>query len=216
MKRNSRFGLILAAAGLFAGFSLPAQTPSSAPGGGAAGQSGGAGLGSPPMSERAPTGAGAGGPMDSSPMQTRTDDRKFLKDAAMGSMTEVELGKLASEKASSDAVKQFGQKMVEEHGKSAEELKRAAVQMKVNVPDGLDSKHQSRVDKLSKLSGTEFDRAYIKDQVKDHQKDVKDFQDEVQTGTDPNVKSVAAKLLPTLQQHLDAAKDLNKEKTAQK
>jgi putative membrane protein len=210
MKQNSRFSLMLAAAGFLAGFSLLAQNPSSpAGGGGQAGQPGGAS--SAPMTQ----GPGSGA-MDSAPMQTRMDDRKFIKDAAMGSMTEVELGKVASQKASSDAVKQFGQKMVDEHGKSTEELKKVAAQMKVNVPDTLDSKHQSRVDKLSKLSGADFDRAYIKDQVKDHQKDVKDFQDEAQTGSDPNVKTLAAKLLPTLEQHLEAAKDLSKEKTAQK
>jgi len=216
MRRNSLFSMTVVTAGLVAGFSLLAQNPSSSGGGAQGGQPGGAG--GAPMSEQAPT-AGAGGPgggMATPPMQTKVDDKKFIKDATMGSMTEVALGKLATEKASSDSVKQFAQKMVDDHGKSTEELKKAAQQANVNVPDSLDSKHQSRVDKLSKLSGADFDRAYIKDQLKDHQKDVKDFQDEAQSGTDPNVRTVAAKLLPTLQQHLDTVKDLSKEKTAQK
>jgi putative membrane protein len=215
MKRNSRFTITLAAASLFAGFSM-AQNPSSSPGGGGQAGQTGAGGGAP-MSEQAPGAGGAGGAAGmSAPMPTRMDDKKFVKDATMGSMMEVELGKLATEKASSDAVKQFGQKMVDEHGKSTEELKKAAAASKISVPDSLDSKHKSRIDKLSKLSGADFDRAYIKDQLKDHQKDVKDFQDEAQTGTDPNVRTVAAKLLPTLQQHLEAGKDLSKEKTARK
>ena len=142
----------------------------------------------------------------------RADDNKFLKDAAIGGMIEVELGKIAVQKASSDAVKQFAQKMVDDHTKANEALKQVASRANINVPDALDSKHQSRVDKLSKLSGTEFDRAYIKDQLKDHQQDVKEFQNEAENGNQEEVKNFASKTLPTLQEHLSMAKDLNKQK----
>jgi putative membrane protein len=142
----------------------------------------------------------------------RTDDKKFLQNAAIGDTVEVELGKLAVQKASSDAVKQFAQKMVDDHTKANEELKQIASKANINVPDSLDSKHQSRVDKLSKLSGTEFDRAYIKDQLKDHQQDVKEFQNEAENGNHEEVKNFASKTLPTLQEHLSMAKDLNKQK----
>jgi putative membrane protein len=85
------------------------------------------------------------------------------------------------------------------------------------VPDALDSKHQSQIDKLSKLSGPDFDKAYAKEQLKDHQTDVKDFSAEAQSGTDPNVKAFASGTLPVLQQHLELAKNLNKsEKNAAK
>src|SRR5690349_19870457 len=210
MMLRSRFTITLASVSLFAGLTL-AQDPSSSGGAGAGAGAQGA-AGARPMSEQSPAAGSTGGPAAGAPMQTRTDDKKFVKDATMGSMTEVELGKLASEKASSDAVKEFGKKMVEDHGKATEELKKAAAQAKVSVPDSLDSKHQSRIDRLSKLSGADFDRAYIKELLKDHQRDVKDFQDEAQTGTDPAVRTIAAKLLPTLQQHLDAVKDLSREK----
>ena len=142
----------------------------------------------------------------------RADDNKFLKDAAIGGMIEVELGKIAVQKASSDAVKQFAQKMVDDHTKANEALKQVASRANINVPDALDSKHQSRVDKLSKLSGTEFDRAYIKDQLKDHQQDVKEFQNEAENGNQEEVKNFASKTLPTLQEHLSMAKELNKQK----
>ncbi len=142
----------------------------------------------------------------------RADDNKFLKDAAIGGMIEVELGKLALQRASSDAVKQFAQKMVDDHTKANEELKQVASKANINVPEGLDSKQQSRVDKLSKFSGTEFDRAYIKDQLKDHQQDVKEFQNEAENGNQEEVKKFASKILPTLQEHLSMAKDLNKQK----
>jgi putative membrane protein len=162
-----------------------------------------------------PTGPDATGP-GSMPgngpeaMPAKVDDKKFVKDAALGGMTEVELGKLAAEKGSSDAVKQFGQKMVDDHSKANEELKQVASNEKMDIPDSLDSKHKSRIDKLSKLSGPDFDKAYLKDQVKDHQQDVSEFQSEAQGGTDPNVKQFAVKTLPVLQDHLSMVKDLNK------
>jgi putative membrane protein len=127
-------------------------------------------------------------------------------------MTEVELGKVALEKASSDPVKQFAQKMIDDHSKANEDLKQLASKENINVSDSLDSKHQSRVEKLSKLSGADFDRAYIKDQLKDHQQDVQEFQQEAQRGSDPDVKSFASKTLPVIKEHLSMAKDLDKAK----
>ena len=147
----------------------------------------------------------------------KVDDRRFVKEAALGGMTEVELGKLAAQKASRDDVKQFGQKMVDDHTKANDQLKQVASKENIPVPDALDSKHQSRVDKLSKLSGADFDKAYIKDQLKDHQTDVKEFSAEAQSGMDPNIKTFASNTLPALQEHLEMAKNLNKsEKNATK
>lgn len=140
----------------------------------------------------------------------KVDDKKFAKDAALGGLTEVELGKLAAQKGSRDDVKQFGQKMVDDHGKANEQLKETAGKSSIDVPAALDAKHQARIEKLSKLSGAEFDKAYIKDQLKDHQQDVAAFQSEAQGGTDPNLKQFAAATLPTLQEHLDMIKDINK------
>lgn len=148
---------------------------------------------------------------------TKVDDKKFVKEAALGGMSEVELGKLAVQKSSSEDVKQFAQKMVDDHTKANDQLKQIASKENIPVPDSLDSKHQSRIDKLSKLSGEDFDKAYAKDQLKDHQSDVRDFSAEAQGGADPNVKAFAASTLPTLQQHLELAKNLNKsEKNAAK
>ena len=130
----------------------------------------------------------------------------------MGGLTEVALGKLAVEKGSSDGVKQFGQKMIDDCSKVNDELKQLAAGGNVSLPDALDSKHQSRTDKLAKLSGAEFDKNYIKDQLKYHQQNVKDFQQEEQYGSVVEVKNFASKALPTLQQHLQLAKDLNKSK----
>jgi len=143
-------------------------------------------------------------------MPRKVDDKKFVKESALGGLAEVELGKLATQKGSSDAVKQFGQRMVDDHSKANEQLKQAAAKSNIEVPASLDSKHQSHIDKLAKLSGPEFDKAYLKDQVKDHEHDVNQFKDEAQNGSDPNVKQFAMATLPTLQEHLSAVKDLKK------
>ena len=153
-----------------------------------------------------------GFPEENQQTQTKIDEKRFVKDALLAGMTEVELGKVALEKASSDHVKQFAQKMIDDHSKANEDLKQLASKENINVPDSLDSKHQSRVEKLSKLSGADFDRAYIKDQLKDHQQDVQEFQQEAQRGSDPDVKSFASKTLPVLKEHLSMAKDLDKAK----
>lgn len=163
-----------------------------------------------------PTSPDMNGPAGSNPGNTpdtttrKIDDKKFLKDAAIGGMTEVELGKLAQQKASSDAVKQFGQKMVDDHTKANDQLKEVASKENVAIPDALDSKHESRINKLAKLSGPDFDKAYIKDQVKDHQQDVSEFKTEADNGSDPSIKQFASNTLPTLEQHLNMAKELNK------
>jgi len=148
------------------------------------------------------------GTMQSGP--AKVDDKKFVKDAAIGGLIEVELGKLAADKGSSDAVKQFGQHVVETQTKTNEQLKDAAARAGYSIPESLDTKHHGRVDKLAKLSGAEFDKAYIKDQVKENEADVRAFQDESQGGTNSAVKAFAANTLPTLEAQLTMAKDLRK------
>jgi len=118
------------------------------------------------------------GPGAAGEASSKVDDKKFVKDAALGGMTEVELGKVAAQKASDEKVKEFAQKMVDDHSKANENLKQIASKSNIQVPNSLDSKHQSRIDKLSKLSGQEFDKAYIKDQLKDHETDVREFSEE--------------------------------------
>jgi putative membrane protein len=138
----------------------------------------------------------------------KVDDRKFAKDVALTAMVEVELGKLAAQKASRDDIKQLGQKIVDDHAKANDQLKEVASKEQIPIPDALDSKHQARVDKLSKLSGEEFDKAFVKEQLKDHQAEVRDFSAEAQGGADPSIKEFASNMLPTLQQELELVKSL--------
>lgn len=147
--------------------------------------------------------AAAGGKAGSSSLSA--SDRKFVEHAAIGGMTEVELGKLAQQKAASDQVKQFGSRMVEDHGKANDELKQVASTKGVALPGSLDKSHQQDVDRLGKMSGANFDKAYMKHMVSDHKKDVSDFQKASKSAKDADVKAFASKTLPTLQEHLKLA-----------
>ena len=132
-------------------------------------------------------------------------DRKFIEEAARGGMAEVQLGQLAAQKAQSSEVKQFGQKMVDDHGKANDQLKSIASSKNVTLPTDLDHAHKRDYDRLSKLSGAEFDREYMKHMVSDHKKDVSDFRKEAKSAKDSEVKSFASSTLPTLEQHLQMA-----------
>jgi len=132
-------------------------------------------------------------------------DRKFIEEAAMGGMMEVELGKLAQQKAMNEDVKKFGEHMVQDHSKANDQLKQTVSAKGVQVPASMDKKHQGDIDKLGKLSGADFDKAYMKQMVSDHKKDVSEFQKAAKSAKDSDVKSFAASTLPTLQEHLKMA-----------
>jgi len=126
----------------------------------------------------------------------------------MGGMMEVELGRVAAQKGASDAVKQFGQRMVDDHSAANTELTSIASGKGITLPATLDEKHQAQVTKMSAMSGAEFDRAYGKMMLSDHTKDVAEFEKQSTKGTDPDLKAFASKTLPTLQQHLEMARGL--------
>jgi putative membrane protein len=135
-------------------------------------------------------------------------DRQFIRKAAEGGLAEVELGKLAADKAVSPEVKQFGQRMVDDHSKANDQLKQVASEKGVTVPDKLDAKDAATKARLEKLSGKAFDHAYMRDMVIDHTKDVSDFRMESKNAKDPDVKNFASQALPTLEDHLKQAKGL--------
>ena len=98
--------------------------------------------------------------------------------------------------------------MVDDHSKANTELMSLASSKGVTLPTALDEKHQKEVTKLSAMSGAEFDRAYSKMMLSDHNKDVSEFEKQSTKGTDPDLKAFASKTLPTLQEHLQMAKAL--------
>lgn len=144
-------------------------------------------------------------------------DRHFIRKAGEGGLAEVELGKLAAEKGATDEVKKFGQRMVDDHSKANEQLKQLADSKGVTLPTKLDPNDQATKARLEKLSGQQFDRAYMNDMVKDHSKDVAEFKKESTTAKDTDVKSFASQTLPTLQDHLKEARSIApKERTQAK
>ena len=135
-------------------------------------------------------------------------DEDFAKDAAQGGLAEVKLGQLAEEKGSSDAVKNFGKRMVEDHSKANEQLKDVALHEKWKLPTELSKKNQKNYDRLSQLSGDAFDRAYARDMVRDHENDVVAFKQEASNGQNQAIKNFALQTLPTLEDHLKMAREM--------
>ncbi len=137
-------------------------------------------------------------------------DRNFLMKAAEGGMMEVQLAQLAQKQAANDQVKQYAQKLEQDHSAANKQLMDIAQRRGVNVPSTLKPEDQQTIDRLSKLSGAEFDREYIRHMVKDHRKDVKEFDKESQKAMDTDVKTFAANTLPTLKDHLSKAEEIDR------
>ena len=138
-----------------------------------------------------------------------SSDRKFMEKAAAGGMAEVEMGQLAKDHGMSDEVKSFGSRMVTDHSKANDELKQLASSKGVTLPTETDKSHKKKMDELAKKQGPDFDRAYMKDMVKDHKKDVSEFKKEAKKAKDPDLQSWANKTLPTLEEHLAMAQKTN-------
>jgi putative membrane protein len=131
---------------------------------------------------------------------------QFAVDAANGSMMEVQMGKLAQEKALHPRVKAFATMMVNDHSKAGDELKALAAKENITLPAELSTKEKKHMDELGKKSGKDFDKAYISMMVEDHDKDVKEFEKASDNVSDENLKTWARNILPTLKAHQDSAK----------
>ena len=134
--------------------------------------------------------------------------QSFLMKAAEGQQVEIALGQLAAEKASNEQVKQFGAQMIEDHQKASLEVERLASKEGVQLPTQLSGKHKDKKDKFSQLSGKEFDKAYMTYMLRDHKKDVKEFEQGVKAIKDPQVQQWAEGTLPVLKQHLQKAQQI--------
>lgn len=146
---------------------------------------------------------------NASGMAGRSMDTRFMMMAAQAGMAEVELGRLALQRASSDAVKQYAQHMIDDHTKANDELMQLASTKGITLPTAPDAKHQALMTKMQQLTGTNFDREYIKNAgVKDHTKVLKEFQKEASGGRDADAKAYAAKYVPAIQDHLHMAQGM--------
>jgi putative membrane protein len=136
-----------------------------------------------------------------------SEDRKFMEDAAKGGMMEVHMGQMGLKHGDSSGVKSFSQRLIDDHSKGNRELQALAQKKGVTLPVDNPSDMPKG---LEAKSGAAFDREFAANAVEDHQKDIKEFEQEAKSGSDPDVKNWATKTLPTLQAHLDAARALNK------
>ena len=128
-------------------------------------------------------------------------DELFARKAAAAGMDEIAAGKLAQQRASDEQVRQFAQRMVEDHGKAGEELRRIASGQGITLPEKLDKSAEKDIDRLTKLNGAAFDKAYMKHNVGAHKTAVKDFGKEAGSGKDEALKRFAAQTLPMLKEH---------------
>jgi putative membrane protein len=131
-------------------------------------------------------------------------DSKFATDAANGGLAEVALGKLAQQKATDAQVKSFADMMVKDHSKANEELAAIAKAKNITLPAAPDADHQKKLDDLAKLSGKDFDKAYVDAMVDGHKKTLDLMQMAAKDCKDSELKAFAAKIVPTVQMHLDA------------
>jgi len=138
----------------------------------------------------------------------KNPDSKFMMMLATVGMNEIGLSQTALSKSSNEEVKKFAQMMVDDHTKAGDELKALATSKSVTLPMEMDAKHKAMNEKLSAMSGSAFDMEYTKAMVKDHEKTVSMLQKEANNGKDAEAKAFAAKLLPTVQGHLNMAKTM--------
>lgn len=138
-----------------------------------------------------------------------TDPSGFMTQAARSDLSEIEMGKLVASKAANAEVKQFAQQMVADHTRTSGEMKPLAAKKNVTLPAEPDAAQKTMMDTLSKLSGAELDREYMRGQVAAHERAVNLFQSQADGGTDAEAKAFAAKHLPALKMHLDMARKIN-------
>ncbi len=139
--------------------------------------------------------------------QVSKDDLRMMRNMAHSNLAEIETGKLAQSKSQNPEVKKFAQQMIDDHTQAQTELQKLAQSKGVNLPSRPDKKHQAMAKKMQAMSGEEFDRMYMKQVgVNDHQKTLKLLQKAQKDAKDPDLKAMAAKMTPVVEQHLQMGK----------
>src|SRR5947209_2384630 len=136
-------------------------------------------------------------------------DQKFIKEAIEGNLAEVQMGQLAQQNGASQGVKDFGQMLVTDHGQANTKAQSVASALNVTPPTEPNAKQKKDYDKMSKLNGAAFDKAFAQHMVADHKKDIAEFQKETKS-KNQTLAAFASDTLPTLQKHLKSAQALQK------
>lgn len=142
--------------------------------------------------------------------QLTAKDKAFIAEAAAGGLKEIQFAQLAQQKSNNDQVKNFAQQMITDHTQLNNDMLPFAQQAGITPPTQLKPKDQAEYDKLSKMSGPAFDKAYIQSMVKDHHKDLREFKAEEASATDPTFKTTVQNGEKVIQQHTDMADSLAK------
>jgi putative membrane protein len=154
------------------------------------------------------TGAAAGGAAATGG-KLSSGDQKAVMDMAMSDMAEVATGKLAQSKGQSAEVKAFGQQMIDDHGAALAKVQALAQARGITLPTDLDAKHKAMSAKLEKLSGAEFDKAYMAQAgVKDHKDTHSKLVSDSKKIKDPEVRALADQHMPVVEQHLKSAQQM--------
>jgi putative membrane protein len=140
------------------------------------------------------------------------NDQAFVDFAAQTDMMEAHLGQMAADQASAQGVKDYAQTLVTDHTNDYQQLSQAAGKAGDNVPKGLDAQHNKMIAPFEKLKAKMFDRRYIQEMVTGHTQAIARYRKEADSGQNADLKAYASQALPTLQKHLDGAKDLQKAK----
>ena len=174
-----------------------------------AGMSGSTGTGATGMSDTMAGQSGTKGAMAASGMKMNKMDSKAIMDMAMVNMAEVEMGKMAQSKSQNAEVKTFAQQMIDDHGKGLSEVQAVAQAKGITLPTELDAKHKAMAAKLAKLEGEKFDREYMKmGGTGGHKEALAMLNKTEKSAKDADVKGLATKMKPAVEQHLKAAQQM--------
>lgn len=136
-------------------------------------------------------------------------DQRYFRDMAQDNMAEVQTGKLAQQRARSDEVKKFADRMVEDHGKMLEEQRTMAKSRNMQMPKAPNKEQQAALKKLQGAKGEQFETAYMSEMVKDHERTVKLLEEAAQKVEDSELKAMVEKATPVIEEHLKMAKEIS-------
>jgi len=142
--------------------------------------------------------------------ENNNDDKAFARDALLSGLAQLELARLAQEKASSDAVREFAKQIADDFGRNDDELRRIADENQFSLPEVLDAKHRAKIARLSALSGPEFDREFLRIQLSENKRDFDAFYNEAWNGMYRNARNFAWRSLPAMKRAIKAARGLRR------
>lgn len=164
-----------------------------------------------PQQQTMPTGQGPGAYPGTAPTAQDYGEKSFISKGLEGDQSEIQMGQVAQEKSQSNDVKQLAQKLTNDHTQMDEKwFKPLANQLGVSLPKGPSKKDKKMTEKMQALSGNDFDTQYLTMMLKDHQKDLKEFQEEANSAQNPSVKQVAQQGASVISQHLQLIEQVAK------